>query len=186
MNDWWWQALVALGYGIVGSVIPVFNSEAYIVAGVTAGLGSPVLMGCLLALGQGIGKFGLFMAIREGRRLPGPWRRRIAQGDDHIDEAPDVPSTPSTRRWQRVKAGWLQVLHTGVKIAEHPKWGPVGMVSAGMLSIPPNFPTTILLATTKVNPFKFVFRLSLGFAVRYIVIGYAATGVLARFGITLR
>lgn len=69
---------------------------------------------------------------------------------------------------------------------EHPTWGAIGMISSGMLSIPPNFPTTILLATTKVHPLRFVTWLALGFAVRFVVIGYASTGVLARFGITLR
>lgn len=180
MTDAWWQALLAFAYGLAGSIVPVFNCEAYVVAGVTAGLGSPVLIGCSLAAGQGVGKLALFMAVREGKRIPGPWRRRLEHRDQSATEDGDQESAS---RWRQ---RWSTLVRRGMALVEHPTLGAIGMVSSGMVSIPPNFPTTILLATTRVNPLRFVCWLALGFAVRFVVIGYASTGVLAQFGITLR
>jgi hypothetical protein len=61
-----WQPMieffVSVGYGVLSSLIPIFNSEIYIVASQEV----TTAVGC--AVGQTIGKVGIVLALRRGSR----------------------------------------------------------------------------------------------------------------------
>ena len=63
-----WQPLiefvVSLGYGILSSLVPIFNSEIYIVASQVGGFTSEVTTAVGCAVGQAIGKVGIVVALR--------------------------------------------------------------------------------------------------------------------------
>ena len=67
-DETWWQLLLAFGFGLAGSVLPLANAEAFIVASVATGVLGPVPVGVLLGAGQGVGKMLVFQGIRQGRR----------------------------------------------------------------------------------------------------------------------
>jgi hypothetical protein len=65
-----WQPLiefvVSLAYGILSALVPIFNSEIYIVASQARGFTSEVTTAIGCALGQTIGKVSLVLALRRG------------------------------------------------------------------------------------------------------------------------
>src|SRR5215204_5442189 len=71
-----WQLLIEflVGYGLLSSVVPIFNSEIYIVASQVGGFTEEVTTAVGCAVGQTIGKVGTVLALRRGGRS-GPVRR---------------------------------------------------------------------------------------------------------------
>ena len=65
-----WQPLiefvVSLAYGILSALVPIFNSEVYIVASQVGGFTSEVTTAVGCAVGQTIGKVGIVLALRRG------------------------------------------------------------------------------------------------------------------------
>jgi hypothetical protein len=68
-----WQPLiefvVSLAYGILSALVPIFNSEIYIVASQAGGFTSEVTTAIGCALGQTIGKVSLVLAC-DGAAIP--------------------------------------------------------------------------------------------------------------------
>jgi hypothetical protein len=67
-----WQPVieffVSVGYGVLSSLIPIFNSEIYIVASQVGGFTDEVTTAVGCAVGQTIGKVGIVLALRRGSR----------------------------------------------------------------------------------------------------------------------
>ena len=57
------EFVVSVGYGVLSSVIPIFNSEIYIVASQVGGFTDEVTTAVGCAVGQAIGKVGIVLAI---------------------------------------------------------------------------------------------------------------------------
>lgn len=166
MGEVWWQLLLAFGYGLVGAIVPVVNVEAFIVAAIATELIGPLEAGICLGLGQGLGKVVLFLLVRQGRRLP------------LLDRAQKPRPAPKPNTW---RYRWSRLVSRASRLVEHPRWGPLGLFFSGSLSLPPNYPTTILAATTRINIVVFAVFMTLGFTARYVVVGLAAAGILDRF-----
>lgn len=164
-DGFWWQLLLAFGYGVIGSVVPVVNGEALIIAALATNLIGPVAVGLGLGAGQGVGKAILFQAVRQGRRLPIIRRRN----------PPTNPPAPG-----RLRRIWSQLVAWGTRLVEHPRWGPLGLFLSGSLSLPPNYPTTILAATTRLNYAVFSIFMTLGFVARYVGLALLLAGVFDR------
>ena len=60
------EFLVSLAYGILSSLVPIFNSEIYIVASQVGGFTEEVTTAVGCAVGQTIGKVGIVLALRRG------------------------------------------------------------------------------------------------------------------------
>ena len=61
------EFVVAVGYGVLSSVVPIFNAEIYIVASQVGGFTEEVTTAVGCAVGQTIGKVGTVIALRQGR-----------------------------------------------------------------------------------------------------------------------
>ncbi|WP_341730084.1 hypothetical protein [Brooklawnia sp.] len=162
MHGVWWHLLLAVGFGLVGALVPVLNGEAFIAATLAARLIGPVEVGVCLGLGQGLGKMILFQAVRQAKRLP------IL----HRTSAEHPPPEPGSWRYR-----WARLVEWGTALVESPRWGPLGLFLSGSLSVPPNYATTIMVATTKINFAVFSIFITVGFIVRYVVVAFALTGV---------
>ncbi len=168
VDGYWWQLLLAFGYGCGGAIIPVANGEAFILAALATKLIDPVTLGLSLGIGQGVGKAVLFQLVRQGKRLP--WARR------NPDATPrPVPEPGSWRARLAALVDW------GRRLVEHPKWGPLGVFLSGSLSLPPNYVTTLVVATTRMRFASFALAMGLGFTLRYLVLALLAAGVINRF-----
>ena len=60
------EFVVSLAYGILSSLVPIFNTEIYIVASQVGGFTAEVTTAVGCAVGQTIGKVGIVLALRRG------------------------------------------------------------------------------------------------------------------------
>jgi hypothetical protein len=58
------EFVVAIGCGVLSSVVPIFNAEIYIVASQVGGFTEEVTTAVGCAIGQTIGKVGTVLALR--------------------------------------------------------------------------------------------------------------------------
>ena len=89
------EFVVSVGYGVLSSVIPIFNSEIYIVASQVGGFTDEVTTAVGCAVGQAIGKVGIVLAIRRGSRS------RTVQ---RLRERRERPRKPAGRVRTRLRA----------------------------------------------------------------------------------
>jgi hypothetical protein len=74
-----WQLLVefavSIAYGVLSSLVPIFNSEIYIVASQVGGFAEETTTAIGCAVGLSIGKVGTVLALRRGANFR--WVQRI-------------------------------------------------------------------------------------------------------------
>ena len=115
------EFVVSVGYGVLSSVIPIFNSEIYIVASQVGGFTDEVTTAVGCAVGQAIGKVGIVLAIRRGSRY------RTVQ---RLRERRERPRKPAGRVRTRLRArsdrllGLLGDHRWGVPIVSSPPVSP--------------------------------------------------------------
>lgn len=157
----WAEMLSAFGYGILSSIVPVFHTEAFIIAGVATGVLGLLPMSIGLALGHAVGKQAMFQAVRQGKRLPAFAKRE-----------PKVHEPGSWRaRWQ----SWGQ---RTAKVVESPRWGyPLLFVSAAT-GIPPVYPVVLFAGATKMSFWGFSAVMLAGFFVRCYALALITAGAV--------
>ena len=64
--QFWYQVLSAFAFGVASSLVPVLNSELFIVGALGSRLLGPLEVALGLALGHGVGKQVMFVGIRKG------------------------------------------------------------------------------------------------------------------------
>src|SRR6185369_3451291 len=74
-----WQLLVefvvSIAYGVLSALVPIFNSEIYIVASQVGGFAEETTTAVGCAVGLSIGKVGTVLALRRGAHFR--WVQRI-------------------------------------------------------------------------------------------------------------
>ena len=164
-----WQPLiefvVSVGYGVLSSVVPIFNSEIYIVASQVGGFTEEVTTAVGCAVGQTIGKVGTVLALRRGGRSG----RRDGYG-----ERRERPRKPAGRVRTRLRA-WSDRL-LGL-LGEH-RWGvPIVFLSA-CLAIPPLYPVTLAVPATRMSVMPFGVAVLLGRMVLFLAIAFGVSALV--------
>lgn len=152
----WYEIASAFGFGIVSSLVPILNSEIFIVGSLASGLLGPLEVSIGLALGHGVGKVIMFQAIRHGRRLKWFAPR----------EKKPVPEGSWRDRWRRWNA-------RAALLVEHDKWGPAILLFSAISGVPPVYLVVIYAATTKMNFWWFSVWVTVGFFIRCYVLALA-------------
>jgi hypothetical protein len=104
------EFVVSVGYGVLSSVIPIFNSEIYIVASQVGGFTDEITTAVGCAVGQAIGKVGIVLALRRGSRS------RTVQ---RLRERRERPRKPAGRVRTRLRAWSDRLLEL---LGDH-RWG---------------------------------------------------------------
>ncbi|WP_028822460.1 hypothetical protein [Propionimicrobium lymphophilum] len=158
------QFFSAFAFGLLASMIPVFNAETFIAATLATDLIDPFPLGIGLGLGQGIGKAVLFQLVRQGKKIA--WLRKR-----------NVPSKPSgPGKWRK---RWLWLVAKAESLITHKKLGPVVIFCSGALSIPPNYPTTLIAGAAKANAVIFSSMMTLGYIARNLIEAFLLAGALS-------
>ncbi|MGA4507344.1 VTT domain-containing protein [Propionibacteriaceae bacterium G1746] len=158
----WVELVSAIGYGMLSAIIPVFHSEAFIVAGAATKVLGAFPMSLGLAIGMTAGKMAMFWAVRHGKELR--WFKRPSTADVE----------PGTWR-----ARWRALGTRAAHLLDHPVWGkPVLLVSA-MSGIPPFYPLVFVAGAGRINAWTFAALTLLGFFVRNFVLALATLGVVS-------
>jgi hypothetical protein len=140
------EFVVAIGYGVLSSVVPIFNAEIYIVASQVGGFTEEVTTAVGCAIGQTIGKVGTVLALRQGRssRLVRKVRER--------------PRKPAGRVRTKLRA-WSDRM---MGLLGERRWGvPIVLLSA-CVGLPPLYAVTLAVPATKMSVILFGAAVLLG------------------------
>ena len=164
-----WQPLieffVSVGYGLLSSLVPIFNSEIYIVASQVGGFTEEVTTAVGCAVGQTIGKVGTVLALRHGGRS-GLARR--------LRERRERPRKPAGRVRTRLRA-WSDRL---LGLLGKPLWGvPIVFLSA-CLAIPPLYAVTLAVPATRMSVILFGVAVLLGRMVLFLAIAFGVSALV--------
>jgi len=164
-----WQPLieffVSVGYGLLSSLVPIFNSEIYIVASQVGGFTEEVTTAVGCAVGQTIGKVGTVLALRRGGRS-GPVRR--------LRERHERPRKPVGRVRTRLRA-WSDRL---LGLLGERRWGvPIVFLSA-CLAIPPLYAVTLAVPATRMSVIPFGVAVLLGRMVLFLAIAFGVSALV--------
>jgi membrane protein YqaA with SNARE-associated domain len=164
-----WQPLieffVSVGYGLLSSLVPIFNSELYIVASQVGGFTEEITTAVGCAVGQTIGKVGTVLALRRGGRS-GLVRR--------LRERRERPRKPvgrvrtKLRAWSDRLLGLLGGRWTGA---------PIVFLSA-CLAIPPLYLVTLAVPATRMSVIPFGVAVLVGRLVLFLAIAFGVSALV--------
>ncbi|MGW6199867.1 hypothetical protein ACWF0M_27205 [Kribbella sp. NPDC055110] len=155
---WVWQLALAVGFGIGSAVIPFVNAEAYVLAlGATHAL-NPVVAAIGVAIGQTIGKVGMFLAVRH--------RPGYAASKAKKEPRPVNLDT----RWGRF-VQWNRDLSKRLLDAmSDSRWGaPVTLLSA-FVGIPPLYGVALIGGASRMRTVVFALSVLVGRSGRFVLL----------------
>ena len=159
------EFLVSVGYGLLSSLVPIFNSELYIVASQVGGFTEEITTAVGCAVGQTIGKVGTVLALRRGGRS-GLVRR--------LRERRERPRKPvgrvrtKLRAWSDRLLGLLGGRWTGA---------PIAFLSA-CLAIPPLYAATLAVPATRMSVIPFSVAVLLGRMVLFLATAFGVSALV--------
>src|SRR4029450_6086696 len=155
------EFLVSVGYGLLSSLVPIFNSEIYIVASQVGGFTEEVTTAVGCAVGQTIGKVGTVLALRQGRssRLGRTVRER--------------PRKPAGRVRTKLRA-WSDRM---MGLLDERRWGvPIVLLSA-CVGLPPLYAVSLAVPATKMSVTLFGAAVLLGRMVLFLAIAFGVSAL---------
>jgi membrane protein YqaA with SNARE-associated domain len=159
------EFLVSVGYGLLSSLVPVFNSEIYIVASQVGGFTEEVTTAVGCAVGQTIGKVGTVLALRGGGRSG--LARRLRQRRER-------PRKPVGRVRTRLR-DWSDRL---LRLLGG-RWSGVPIVFlSACLAIPPLYAVTLAVPATRMSIIPFGVAVLLGRLVLFLAIAFGVSALV--------
>jgi membrane protein YqaA with SNARE-associated domain len=159
------EFLVSVGYGLLSSIVPIFNSEIYIVASQVGGFTQEVTTAVGCAVGQAIGKVGIVLALRRGGRS-GLVRR--LRGRRERPRKPAGGVRTRLRAWSDRLLGLLGERRWGV---------PIVFLSA-CVAIPPLYAVTLAVPATKMSVIPFGVAVLIGRMLLYLAIAFGVSSLI--------
>ena len=158
------EFIVSVGYGLLSSLVPIFNCEIYIVASQVGGLTDEVTTAVGCAVGQTIGKVATVLAIRQGGRS------RLAR---RLRERRERPRKPVGRVRTKLRA-WSDRL---LELLSKRRWGvPIVFVSA-CLGIPPLYAVTLAVPATRMSVIPFGVAVLVGRMALFLAIAFGVSAL---------
>jgi membrane protein YqaA with SNARE-associated domain len=167
------EFFASVGYGLLSSFIPVFNSEVYIVAAQALGLTAEVSAAVGVALGQTIGKTAIVLGLRHGTRLPF-LQHRIDRLRERTTAKPDQ-GPPG-----RIRSAYRRWSARLLALIGHSRWGSAIIFLSGATGLPPVFAVQFLVPATKMPAWLFAVALFLGRCVLFLAVAFGASAIIAR------
>jgi membrane protein YqaA with SNARE-associated domain len=155
------EFVVAIGYGVLSSVVPIFNAEIYIVASQVGGFTEEVTTAVGCAVGQTIGKVGIVLALRRGGSS------RLVR---KVRERPRKPAgsvRTKLRAWSDRMMGLLGERRWGV---------PIVLLSA-CVGLPPLYAVTLAVPATRMSVILFGAAVLLGRMVLFLAIAFGVSAL---------
>ena len=154
-----WPELLALltsiGFGVLSSIVPVINAEAYVVASQVTAIAGAVPIAVGVGIGQTIGKIAMFYGVRRGRELPAVQRKRA--------ERLAKPVGPKMQKWRAFVARLLELVGDA-------RWGLPITFLAAFVGLPPLYAVALLAGATRMNGFWFAVIVLVGRILRFVLI----------------
>ena len=156
------EFIVSVAYGVLSSLIPIFNSEIYIVASQVGGFAEEASTAIGCAIGQGIGKAGLVLALRRGGNSKLVRRMR------------DRPRKPAGKFRTRVR-GWSDRM---LGLLGNSRWGVGVVFLSASVYIPPLYPVTFAVAKTRMSVVAFGIAVVVGRMLLFLAIAFGVSALV--------
>jgi membrane protein YqaA with SNARE-associated domain len=161
-----WQPLLefvgSAACGVLSALIPIFNSEIYIVASQVGGFADEVTAATGCALGQSIGKVGVVVGLRRG--ATSGWVQRMR----------DRPRRPAGTVRTAVR-GWSDRM-TG--LLGDSRWGAAIVFLSACVFIPPLYPLTLAVAGTRMSVIAFGLAVLVGRMLLFLAIAFGVSALV--------
>ena len=161
-----WQLLVefvvSIAYGILSSLVPIFNSEIYIVASQVGGFAEEATTAVGCAVGLSVGKVGTVLALRRGTSFR--WVRRIR----------DRPRKPAGRFRTRLR-GWSDRMFG---LLGEPRWGAAIVFLSACVYVPPLYAVTLAVADTRMSVIPFGIAVLVGRMLLFLAIAFGVSALV--------
>jgi membrane protein YqaA with SNARE-associated domain len=161
-----WQLLlefvVSVAYGVLSSLVPIFNSEIYIVASQVGGFAEEATTAIGCAVGQCIGKVGLVIALRRGANSK--WLHRIRDRS----RKPAGKVRTRLRSWSDRMLGLLG----------ESRWGVAIVFLSACVYIPPLYAVTLAVADTRMSIIPFGAAVLIGRMLLFLAIAFGVSALL--------
>ena len=161
-----WQLLLefvgSTAYGVLSALIPIFNSEIYIVASQVGGFAEEITAATGCALGQSIGKVGVVVGLRRG--ATSGWVRRMR----------DRPRKPAGKVRTTVR-GWSDRM---MGLLGESRWGVVIVFLSACVYVPPLYPVTLAVAETQMSVIAFGIAVLAGRILLFLAIAFGVSALV--------
>ena len=161
-----WQLLLefvgSTAYGVLSALIPIFNSEIYIVASQVGGFAEEITAATGCALGQSIGKVGVVVGLRRG--ATSGWVRRMR----------DRPRKPAGKVRTTVR-GWSDRM---MGLLGESRWGVAIVFLSACVFIPPLYPLTFAVAGTRMSVIAFGLAVLVGRMLLFLAIAFGVSALV--------
>ncbi|MDN5762797.1 MAG: hypothetical protein L0H41_10825 [Microlunatus sp.] len=167
------EFFASLGYGLLSSFVPIFNSEVYIVAAQTLGPTAKVTVALGVAVGQTIGKTAIVLALRHGTRLP-----FLAK---HVDRLKARASKAEGGKPPgRIRFAFRQWSAKLLRVLGHSRWGAAIVYLSAATGLPPLFAVQFIIPATKMSVWLFSAAVLLGRCTLFLAVAFGASAVIDR------
>ena len=156
------EFLVSVGYGLLSSLVPIFNSEIYIVASQVGGFTAEATTAIGCAVGQSIGKVGLVLALRRGANF------RV------IRRIRDRPRKPAGKSRTRMR-GWSDRM---LGLLGESRWGVAIVFLSASVYVPPLYPVTLAVAETQMSVIAFGIAVLVGRMLLFLAIAFGVSALV--------
>jgi membrane protein YqaA with SNARE-associated domain len=156
------EFLVSVGYGLLSSIVPIFNSEIYIVASQVGGFAEETTTAVGCAVGLSIGKVGTVLALRRGASFR--WVRRIR----------DRPRKPAGKFRTRLR-GWSDRMFG---LLGESRWGAAIVCLSACVYVPPLYPVTLAVADTRMSVIPFGIAVLVGRMLLFLAIAFGVSALV--------
>ena len=161
-----WQLLLefvgSTAYGVLSALIPIFNSEIYIVASQVGGFAEEITAATGCALGQSIGKVGVVVGLRRG--ATSGWVRRMR----------DRPRKPAGKVRTTVR-GWSDRM---MGLLGESRWGVAIVFLSACVFIPPLYPLTLAVVRTRMSVIAFGLAVLVGRMLLFLAIAFGVSALV--------
>lgn len=160
-----WAEFVALcgsvGFGLMSAVVPLANAEAYVVTSqmVTT---AAVPVALATAIGQSFGKLMLFLAVRQGKKIPERHARY----------------RPARRAYGPTRSRTIQLTRQLLGLIGTKRWGMPIVFAAAAVGLPPVYAVSLLAGATSMRASLFFVTVLVGRILRFVLLALGVGGVV--------
>lgn len=167
------EFFASLGYGVLSSFVPVFNSEVYLLATQALGITAEVTAALGAAVGQTIGKVVLLFALRHGTKMPFLQRQLARSRERAARKAHGKHPGRIRLAYERWSARLLDLIG-------HSHWGPLIVFLSAATGLPPLLAVQFIVPAAKMSTGVYTVTVLIGRSVLFLAIAFGASAIVAR------
>lgn len=166
------EFFASLGYGVLSSIVPVFNAEVYLLATQALGVTAELTAALGAAVGQTIGKLVLLVALRHGTRMPFLQR----QLDRSRQRA--ARRSPPGSHLGRVRLAYRRWSARLLQLIGHSHWGPLIVFLSAATGLPPLLAVQFIVPATKLPAWVYAVTVLVGRSILFLAIVFGASAIV--------